>query len=57
MPDHGTSIPGYMATQESLGGLRLTNWDIVRAAQLLPEGTQLEWKGRLPAAPVARPPM
>ena len=41
---HGTSIPDQMNTLESIGGLRLTNWDIVRAARLLPAGTPLEWR-------------
>jgi len=41
---HGTSIPSRMKTQESLGGLRLTNWDIARAVRMLPEGTPLVWK-------------
>lgn len=41
---HGTSIPGTMKTQESIGGLRLANWDIVRAVRLLPPGTPLQWK-------------
>jgi LysM repeat protein len=54
---HGTSIPGYMSSQESIGGLRLANWDIARAVHLLPAGTKLEWKeARLPiAAPAAKP--
>jgi hypothetical protein len=33
-----------MKTQESIGGLRLTNWDIARAVRMLPEGTPLAWK-------------
>ena len=41
---HGTSIPDQMNTLESIGGLRLTNWDIARAVRLLPSGTPLEWK-------------
>ena len=41
---HGTAIPNRMKTQESLGGLRLTNWDIARAVRMLPEGTPLAWK-------------
>ena len=41
---HGTSIPNRMKTQESIGGLRLTNWDIARAVRMLPEGTPLAWK-------------
>ena len=41
---HGTSIPDQMNTLESIGGLRLTNWDIVRAVRQLPSGTPLEWR-------------
>ncbi|MEO8615685.1 MAG: LysM peptidoglycan-binding domain-containing protein [Luteolibacter sp.] len=41
---HGTSIPSRMKTYEGIGGIRLTNWDIARAARLLPEGTPLVWK-------------
>lgn len=41
---HGTSIPGYLNRQESVGGFRMTNWDIVRTARLLPEGTELKWQ-------------
>ena len=41
---HGTGIPNRMKTQESLGGLRLTNWDIARAVRMLPQGTPLVWK-------------
>lgn len=41
---HGTSIPTQMKTQESIGGLRLANWDIARAVRLLPPGTPLQWK-------------
>lgn len=41
---HGTSIPGYMKKQESLGGFRLTNWDIARAVRLLPANTPLKWE-------------
>ena len=41
---HGTSIPGRMKTQESLGGFRLSNWDIMRAVRMLPRGTVLEWR-------------
>lgn len=40
---HGTSIPGQMRTQEGIGGLRLTNWDIARAVRLMPAGTPLQW--------------
>ena len=51
---HGTSTPDQMQTLESLGGFRLTNWNIIRAARLLPPGTSLEWKqsGEI-AAPAA----
>lgn len=41
---HGTSIPGYMTRQESVGGFRMTNWDIARAVRLLPVGTPLTWE-------------
>jgi len=41
---HGTSIPAAMQSLEGIGGFRLTNWDALRAARLLPEGTKLEWK-------------
>jgi lipoprotein-anchoring transpeptidase ErfK/SrfK len=41
---HGTSIPSRMKTQEGIGGIRLANWDIVRAVRLLPPGTPLQWR-------------
>jgi LysM repeat protein/lipoprotein-anchoring transpeptidase ErfK/SrfK len=41
---HGTSIPDQMNSEESLGGFRLSNWDIARAVHYLPSGTPLEWK-------------
>ncbi|MBV9645431.1 MAG: LysM peptidoglycan-binding domain-containing protein [Verrucomicrobia bacterium] len=41
---HGTSIPDQMNFMESIGGFRLTNWDIARAVHHLPFGTPLEWK-------------
>ncbi|WP_395739764.1 LysM peptidoglycan-binding domain-containing protein [Prosthecobacter sp.] len=41
---HGTSIPGTMTKQESIGGFRLTNWDIARVVRLLPVGTELKWE-------------
>jgi LysM repeat protein len=41
---HGTSIPSRMKTQEGIGGIRLTNWDVARAVRLLPAGTPLQWK-------------
>jgi LysM repeat protein len=43
---HGTSIPARMRTLQGIGGLRLANWDIARAARLLPSGTALQWKAR-----------
>jgi hypothetical protein len=41
---HGTSIPDQMNTEQSIGGFRLTNWDIARAVHYLRSGTPLEWK-------------
>jgi lipoprotein-anchoring transpeptidase ErfK/SrfK len=41
---HGTSIPDQMSNEQSIGGFRLTNWDIARAVRHLPSGTPLEWK-------------
>jgi LysM repeat protein len=41
---HGTSIPDQMNNEQSIGGFRLTNWDIARAVRHLPSGTPLEWK-------------
>ena len=41
---HGTAIPSRMKVQESLGGLRMANWDIARVVRMLPEGTPLAWK-------------
>lgn len=41
---HGTSIPGHMMKLESIGGFRLTNWDIARVLRLLPVGTDLNWE-------------
>ena len=40
---HGTATPSEMFGYESLGGFRLANWDILRAASLLPSGSKLEW--------------
>jgi LysM repeat protein/lipoprotein-anchoring transpeptidase ErfK/SrfK len=40
----GTSIPDQMNIEESIGGFRLTNWDIARAVRRLPLGTPLQWK-------------
>jgi hypothetical protein len=33
-----------MTKQESIGGFRMTNWDIARAVRLLPAGTELKWE-------------
>lgn len=53
---HGTSIPGQMTLRSSLGGFRLTNWDIARAVRLLPKGTPLQWKvGVMPSPQTAKP--
>jgi lipoprotein-anchoring transpeptidase ErfK/SrfK len=41
---HGTSIPGHLTRQESVGGFRLTNWDLARVVRLLPVGTELKWE-------------
>jgi len=41
---HGSSMPAAMQTLEGIGGFRLTNWDALRVARLLPAGTKLEWK-------------
>jgi LysM repeat protein/lipoprotein-anchoring transpeptidase ErfK/SrfK len=41
---HGTSAPDKMNVEQSLGGFRLTNWDIARAVRHLPPGTPLAWK-------------
>lgn len=41
---HGSSMPAAMQTLEGIGGFRLTNWDALRAARILPAGTKLEWK-------------
>ena len=41
---HGTSVPDQMNIEESIGGFRLTNWDIARVVRLLPSGTPLDWK-------------
>jgi LysM repeat protein len=40
---HGTSIPDQMNNEASIGGFRLTNWDIARAVHHLPSGAPLEW--------------
>lgn len=54
---HGTSTPDQMQSLQSLGGIRLANWDILRAARLLPPGTPLEWRqsGTAAAPPAAAP--
>jgi len=41
---HGTSVPDQMNALKSIGGLRLSNWDICRAVHHLPSGTPLEWR-------------
>lgn len=41
---HGASNPSHMEMEASLGGFRLTNWDIIRAVRLLPKGTPLQWR-------------
>jgi hypothetical protein len=33
-----------MMRQESIGGFRLTNWDLARVIRLLPAGTDLTWE-------------
>ena len=53
---HGTSIPSEMHSRPGIGGFRLTNWDIIRAARLLPKGTPLQWKQTSTAAPQAAKP-
>ncbi len=55
---HGTAIPGKMSTKAGLGGFRMTNWDIARAARLLPFGTPIFWKQGAPpgVAPAAAAP-
>lgn len=53
---HGTGIPSQMRTKSGIGGFRLANWDIVRAAHLLPKGAPLQWKQTSAGAPqTARP--
>ena len=54
---HGTSIPGSMNKLASIGGFRMPNWDIARAARMLPSGTTLFWKqSSAPTAAPAAPP-
>ncbi len=53
---HGTSVPDQMLTTHGIGGIQMANWNILRAARLLPPGTELEWKqGGLAPAPAAAP--
>jgi lipoprotein-anchoring transpeptidase ErfK/SrfK len=52
---HGASNPSQMEVEASLGGFRLTNWDIVRAVRLLPKGTPLQWR-QSTAPTIASPP-
>ena len=53
---HGTSIPDTMHVHYGIGGIQIANWNIARAARLLPQGTELEWKqGAVAAAPGAAP--
>jgi hypothetical protein len=49
---HGTAIPSQMKFRSGIGGFRMTNWDIIRAARLLPVGAALLWKQ--PATPASR---
>lgn len=53
---HGTRIPSQMRLKTGIGGFRLTNWDIVRAAHLLPAGTALLWKQSVAPPPRAPKP-
>ncbi|RBP38030.1 LysM domain-containing protein [Roseimicrobium gellanilyticum] len=41
---HGTSIPRRIKSQEGIGGIRLTNWDLMRIVRLIPADTQMQWK-------------
>lgn len=41
---HGTSIPRRIKSQEGIGGIRLTNWDLIRMVRLIPAETQMQWK-------------
>ena len=52
---HGASNPSQMEVEASLGGFRLTNWDIIRAVRLLPKGTPLHWR-QSTAPTIAAPP-
>ena len=49
---HGTAIPSLMKFRSGIGGFRMTNWDVIRAARLLPVGAALVWKQ--PATPASR---
>ena len=51
---HGTAIPGRMDSLEGLGGFRMANWDIIRAARWLAPGTALEWRSDSPIVPETR---
>ena len=51
---HGTSIPRRMNSLSSIGGFRMPNWDIARAARMLPAGTALIWTQS--SAPTGGPP-
>lgn len=53
---HGTSIPEEMASHESLGGIRMANWDILRAVRFLPPTTPIQWT-QSPPPRVAPPSM
>lgn len=55
---HGTSIPDRMQTHYGIGGIQMANWNILRAARLLPPGTDLEWRQGMeaPAPPPAAAP-
>ncbi len=59
---HGTSVPDQMKQMDSIGGFRMTNWNITRAVRLLPPGSPLTWgqpamplPASAPAAPAAAP--
>lgn len=52
---HGTSVPDQMTGTYGIGGIQMANWNIMRAARLLPPGTELEWKQGGLAAPAAAP--
>lgn len=54
---HGTSIPDQMKQLDSIGGFRMSNYNIARAVRMLPVGTPLEWRqaGSPPIAPGSTP--